>query len=252
MSTYKVEAIEVLKGKPREAEAKDIITRVAKQVEPLLIKYHWRVGLLAEFFPSNRGLLGMNMNKGHKILLRLRPACAPSTFINIESILGTMLHELVHMEIGPHSTHFYERLEGLTHECEAMMAGGMNVFLSPHIPWEGEGQTLGGRGGGREGGTGGRGQLAAAAEKRRKGEGGGGGKGRRLGGGGGGGGGGERGGRKALSLREKILRAAEMRLKDQNRCRTMQQQHRRRRKGQRRKTAAALPLWESNVVENRQ
>jgi len=32
MSTYKVEAIEVLKGKPREAEAKDIITRVAKQV----------------------------------------------------------------------------------------------------------------------------------------------------------------------------------------------------------------------------
>ena len=32
MSAYKVEAIEVLKGKPREAEAKDIITRVAKQV----------------------------------------------------------------------------------------------------------------------------------------------------------------------------------------------------------------------------
>jgi len=32
MSAYKVEAIEVLKNKPREAEAKDIITRVAKQV----------------------------------------------------------------------------------------------------------------------------------------------------------------------------------------------------------------------------
>jgi hypothetical protein len=43
-------------------------------VNPLLQKRGWRVKLLCEFFPKNAGLLGMNVNRGSKILLRLRPA----------------------------------------------------------------------------------------------------------------------------------------------------------------------------------
>jgi len=35
-------------------------------------KYEWSVGLLEEFMPKNEGLLGMNLNAGEKILIRLR------------------------------------------------------------------------------------------------------------------------------------------------------------------------------------
>lgn len=37
-------------------------------------KRRWRVGKLAEFFPDNGGLLGLNVNRGQKILIRLRHA----------------------------------------------------------------------------------------------------------------------------------------------------------------------------------
>lgn len=53
-----------------------------------MVKYKWRVELLAEFFPSNPGLLGMNCNRGEKILLRLRHANSPGAFLEMESILG--------------------------------------------------------------------------------------------------------------------------------------------------------------------
>lgn len=91
---------------------------------------------------QNPGLLGLNYNRGQKILLRLRPHESPGAFMDMESILGcvlcrrfaslvspacpphahahhthdknrTMLHELVHNEISEHSDRFYTRLEGV-------------------------------------------------------------------------------------------------------------------------------------------
>lgn len=36
---------------------------------------------------------------------------SPSTFMEVECLIDTMLHELVHNEIGPHSDKFYDMLE---------------------------------------------------------------------------------------------------------------------------------------------
>lgn len=137
------------------------------------------------------GLLGLNYNRGQKILLRLRPHDSPGSFMDMESILGcvasvlcigwllcahaftilravfpvptpshthrriptpniltvhpmffptpshtqhkphtlqnrTMLHELVHNEIGEHSDKFYTRLEGV---CVCRMC----VYASFHV-----------------------------------------------------------------------------------------------------------------------
>lgn len=35
-----------------------------------------------------------------------------------------MLHELVHMEIGPHNAQFYKMLDELRDECEKLMREG--------------------------------------------------------------------------------------------------------------------------------
>lgn len=45
-------------------------------------------------FPDNPGLLGLNVNGGQKILLRLRPHHAPDTFLEFDDVIGTMLHEV--------------------------------------------------------------------------------------------------------------------------------------------------------------
>jgi len=61
-------------------QAKDILARVAAQVEPIMERRSnlgWRCLELLEFFPENEGLLGMNVNRGAKIYLRLRPAGSP-------------------------------------------------------------------------------------------------------------------------------------------------------------------------------
>ena len=48
------------------------------------------------------GLLGLNYNSGQKICVRLRPPNAPDSFYPYEHVLGTLLHELVHIVHGPH------------------------------------------------------------------------------------------------------------------------------------------------------
>lgn len=37
-----------------------------------------------------------------------------------------MLHELVHMEIGPHNAKFYKMLDELRDECEKLIREGMD------------------------------------------------------------------------------------------------------------------------------
>ncbi|KAI8052108.1 hypothetical protein BDF22DRAFT_689977 [Syncephalis plumigaleata] len=56
-----------LKRQPLYREATDLLDRLARQVEPILVKYHWQVGLLREFLPTNTNLLGVNVNRGQEI-----------------------------------------------------------------------------------------------------------------------------------------------------------------------------------------
>jgi hypothetical protein len=57
--------------------------------------------------PRNPTLLGLNVNQGVEVKLRLRRAGRDHDFISYNEVLDTMLHELCHNERGPHDTQFY-------------------------------------------------------------------------------------------------------------------------------------------------
>ncbi|RHY92021.1 hypothetical protein DYB26_009408 [Aphanomyces astaci] len=107
-SMYKDDVVLSDKKQTKNDEAQRILERIAEHVLPICTKRRFKVRNLLEFFPKNANLLGMNVNEGWKIFLRLRPASHPTTFLPFEEILGTMLHELVHMKIGPHDAPFYK------------------------------------------------------------------------------------------------------------------------------------------------
>ncbi|KXZ43445.1 hypothetical protein GPECTOR_90g532 [Gonium pectorale] len=96
-------------GKARDAEAMELLKRIAHQANPCL--------------------LGLNIGGGggntREIRVRLRPARNPDSFLPYESLLETMLHELVHNVRGPHDCAFYKLLDELKAQCEELMAKGV-------------------------------------------------------------------------------------------------------------------------------
>ena len=81
------------KHRPREAEALHMLRKIASLVKPIMRQRGWRVGTLTEFCPEERNLLGLNINKGEKICLRLRHAGDERQFMPLEQVTDTMLHE---------------------------------------------------------------------------------------------------------------------------------------------------------------
>ena len=81
------------KSRPREAEALRALQKVASMVKPIMRQRGWRVGVLAEFFPAEHNLLGINWNRGQKICLRLRYPGDERQFMPLENVVDTMLHE---------------------------------------------------------------------------------------------------------------------------------------------------------------
>lgn len=81
------------RSRPREAEALQTLRKVASLVKPIMRQRGWKVGVLTEFFPSERNLLGLNINKGQKICLRLRYPSDERQFLPLEEVTDTMLHE---------------------------------------------------------------------------------------------------------------------------------------------------------------
>ncbi|KAJ2719194.1 hypothetical protein GGI07_005359 [Coemansia sp. Benny D115] len=110
--------------KPVKTAALVLLQRIAAQVRPVMAKRGWHVGVLREFFPGDARLLGLNVNRGQEIRIRLRPAHDDRQFLIYEDLVGTMLHELVHIVQGPHDAVFYRLLDELKAETEAMLAKG--------------------------------------------------------------------------------------------------------------------------------
>ncbi|APA09874.1 hypothetical protein SS1G_05893 [Sclerotinia sclerotiorum 1980 UF-70] len=129
-----------LKGKKREAEALHSLKKIASLVKPIMRARHWRVGTLTEFYPDQQNLLGLNVNNGQKICLRLRYPGDQNQFLPMEEVVDTMLHELCHNEIGPHNQQFHALWDQLRKEHEGLTNKGYTGegFLS-------EGRSLGGR-----------------------------------------------------------------------------------------------------------
>lgn len=113
----KVWEIKTLK-KVGENEAKELLEKVAKQVEPIMRKRRWKVHVLSEFCPENPGLLGLNVGGGAEVKIRLRSPFNELEFLPYNQILDTMLHELCHNVHGPHNADFYNLLDEIRKECE--------------------------------------------------------------------------------------------------------------------------------------
>ncbi|KIY73506.1 WLM-domain-containing protein [Cylindrobasidium torrendii FP15055 ss-10] len=125
MSTdHWVDSYTHLKNMKRADEALSILKKVASFVKPIMRSHKWRLPVLAEFFPKEENLLGMNVNRGRKILLRLRPPYDSDAFLTFEDIIGTMLHELTHNVHGPHDEKFYKYLSGLQDEYDNLARTG--------------------------------------------------------------------------------------------------------------------------------
>ena len=58
--------------------------------------------------PKNPRLLGLNVNRGVEVKLRLRRDGRDLDFVPYEEVLDTMLHELAHNARGPHDAQFYK------------------------------------------------------------------------------------------------------------------------------------------------
>lgn len=132
-----------LKKLQDSSEALKILRRIGASVRPIMMKHGWRLPLLVEMYPKQDNLLGLNVNRGKKIALRLRRPYNDREFIDEESITETMLHELAHNLRGPHDEIFFQHLEMLTQEFYDLRA---NRPL-PGLGFMSAGQKLGGRGG---------------------------------------------------------------------------------------------------------
>lgn len=125
-----------------DTQALNLLTRAAEQVKPIMAKRNWVVPLLTEFYPDSTNLLGLNHNHGQKIEVRLRYPMNDNAFLPYEDILGTLLHELVHIEIGPHNEDFYRLLDELKAECEDLMSRGITPPSADFATGNGNGNRL--------------------------------------------------------------------------------------------------------------
>ncbi|KAM0248246.1 hypothetical protein ACHAQJ_009535 [Trichoderma viride] len=124
----------------RADEALTILKKVASLVKPIMRSRGWTVKELAEFYPTQQNLLGLNVNRGFRICLRLRYPHDQNQFLPTESIVDTMLHELCHIVHGPHDAKFHALWDQLRDEWQGLLFKGYTGegFLS-------EGRRLGGR-----------------------------------------------------------------------------------------------------------
>ena len=60
---------------------------------------------------------GLNYNSGSEIKIRLIEFGSKDQYLPYEAIIGTMLHELCHNDIGPHNAQFYKLLDEITLVC---------------------------------------------------------------------------------------------------------------------------------------
>ena len=101
---------------------------------------------LQEFYPQNDGLLGLNINRGAAIKIRLRQTHDQTSFFSYEDhILGTMVHELTHMVESSHSSRFYKLMDELHDEVDKDMAGMSSYAGTSFVPFQGKGTRLGNR-----------------------------------------------------------------------------------------------------------
>ncbi len=136
MSTpgYKCLTLTVLERK-NSGEAMALLQRIADQVEPIMAKRCWTVGVLGEICPKKKSkILGQNFGRGETIHIRIRDETNPDTFMDYEGLVCTMLHELAHIIHSPHNSEFWALYETLKAETEELIVHNfVGGYLKPVV-----------------------------------------------------------------------------------------------------------------------
>lgn len=122
--TSRIGRIACLKRMASKDQALDLLYELARIVAPIMSFYEFKVGTFCEMCPRNPSLLGLNVNYGSKICIRLRPASNKNWFYPMNELIGTMLHELTHNKFGPHDSKFYAFLNELKNKYYEIQAEG--------------------------------------------------------------------------------------------------------------------------------
>merc|ERR1712038_704174 len=119
--------IETLPMLPEQKKAKEILNSLANDpgILACMAKHKWNVGCLAEMYPEGKVgesevcIMGLNQNKGAKILLRLRTDDLTG-FRKILSIRKVLFHELTHNVHSEHNGDFFQLMRQVEKECNEM------------------------------------------------------------------------------------------------------------------------------------
>jgi hypothetical protein len=110
---------------PPHSEALTLLKCLANDpgILSVMEKHRYKVGLLSEMPPAGKVgispvcILGVNINKGQEISLRLRTDDCRG-FRSYKRIKETLIHELAHMVHADHDVHFKELNSSLRKECD--------------------------------------------------------------------------------------------------------------------------------------
>ena len=119
--------IQILPGLPFQERAREILLSLANDpgVIACMKKHNWRVGALSEMYPegevgiSEVCVLGLNENKGERILLRIRTDDLTG-FRNATTIQKVLCHELAHCVHSEHDSKFYQLMRQVENEVVEM------------------------------------------------------------------------------------------------------------------------------------
>lgn len=149
-----IREFKALTNMPDHENASALLKRLVAVTTKVMMKRQWEVGVLREFYPSNQGLYGLNVNRGQSISIRLRDPNNSKIFLEWHHIIGTMCHELAHNQISSHSADFYKLMDELLDEVESDYSSSGSSFKSGStavsassvnvIPFSGPGHKLGG------------------------------------------------------------------------------------------------------------
>lgn len=130
MAKSRVSKYQHEKFRPREAEALEMLQRIAYLVKPIMKKRRWKIGVLGEFWPPDKNLMGMNWAGGQTIRLRLRYPLAEEKFLPIEEAIDIMLHELSHIVHPNHEAPFHGLWNELRCEFYQLILNGYTADVT--------------------------------------------------------------------------------------------------------------------------
>ena len=124
LQKYGFDSIETIPNLPDVAKAREILTTLANDpgIVSCMTKHRWKVGCLAELYPEGRVgespvcVMGLNQNKGQKILLRIRTDDLQG-FRKMLSIRKVLFHELAHNVHSDHNQEFNQLMHQIEREC---------------------------------------------------------------------------------------------------------------------------------------